>query len=97
MRGSRSDDFEVLGVLGRVAPYDVSDVDVDVPPADTDELVERAATLLLVLPPNQRRSTIEQLLSADDPERARRAVDTLIASAYVVEDAAGRLRRAARA
>lgn len=56
------------------------------------ELVERAATLLRVLPGVPRRDTIEHLLAADDPYRARRAVDALIETAFAAEDEAGRLR-----
>ena len=60
-----------------------------------DELVEKAATLLLVMPSNQRRETIQELLSPNDPDRGRRAVDALIDAAFATEDHAGRLRRIA--
>jgi glycerol dehydrogenase-like iron-containing ADH family enzyme len=93
VRGVETEEFHVAGISDRVSPY-VDCVGVDDLSADSDELVERAATLLVVMPPNQRRSTIEQLLAPHDPERARRAVDALIESAYAVEDDAGHLRRA---
>jgi hypothetical protein len=59
-----------------------------------DELVERAATLLSVMPRNQLRATIEHLLAPDDLERGRRAVDVLIDTAFAIEDETGHLRRA---
>ena len=58
------------------------------------ELVERAVTLLRVMPGPPRRRTIEHLLAADDPYRARRAVDALIDASFATEDDAGRLRLA---
>ena len=93
MRGATTDEFRAAGVSERVAAYDISaDAVVDLARSQ-DELVERAATLLLVMPPNQRRSTIEWLLSPDNPERGRRAIDALIESALVLEDEAGLLHR----
>ncbi|HET8969095.1 MAG TPA: hypothetical protein VFN06_06680 [Gaiellaceae bacterium] len=65
--------------------------DEDVDP----ELVERAATLLSVMPRNQLRKTIESLLSPHDLERGRQAVDALIDAAFAVEDETGHLRRLA--
>ena len=96
-RARDADRFEIDDVAERLALYDLS-----YPPAlaqgaaeDDDDLVERAATLLLVMPRNQQRTTIEGLLSPNDPERGRRAVDALIESAFAAEDTAGRLRRIA--
>ncbi len=87
------DRFEVHGVAERLASYAFS------PPRGTSntelgdpELVERAATLLLVMPPNQSRETIEELLSPNDRERGRQAVDALIDAALAAEDEAGHLR-----
>ena len=95
-RARDADRFEIDDVAERLALYDLS-----YPPAlaqgaaEDDDLVERAATLLLVMPRNQPRATIEGLLSPNDPERGRRAVDALIESAFAAEDTAGRLRRIA--
>ena len=57
------------------------------------ELMQRAALLLKVMPRNQRRETIEEIVSPNDPERGRLAVDALIDSAFVTVDEAGHLRR----
>ena len=92
-RAADVDEFQVVGVSERVAPYDFSAANCDASDVPADELVEKAATLLRVMPPNQLRSAIEALLSPNDPERGHRAVDALIASAFVVEDDTGRLRR----
>jgi hypothetical protein len=62
-----------------------------------DELGERAVTFLAVMPPRQRRATIEGLVSPNDPERGRRAVDALIEGAFVAEDERGCLRLLATA
>jgi len=83
-----------IGVAERLAPYDFSEV----PGLGTDgradpELVEKAAALLTVMPPNQRRETIEDLLSPHDPWRGQCAVDALIATGFAAEDDAGHLRR----
>ena len=59
---------------------------------DTGEFPKQAATLLLVMPPNQSRETIEELLSPNDRERGRQAVDALIDAALAAEDGAGHLR-----
>ena len=94
MTGAREvDRFEVHGVAERLASYafaphrGTSKVELGDP-----ELVERAATLLLVMPPNQSRETIEELLSPNDRERGRQAVDALIDAALAAEDGAGHLR-----
>ena len=95
MRRAESDGFELTGVSERLAPYDFAGADdVETLGSRDDDLVERAATLLLVMPRNQRRKTIEELISPNDGERARRAVDALIESAFAFEDEAGFLRRA---
>jgi hypothetical protein len=93
-RGTGTEGFVAQGIADRVASYECDHVD-EQPPAEQveDELVEKAATLLLVMPPNQPRRTIEQLVSPHDPVRGERAVAALIESAFAVEDAKGRLRR----
>ena len=95
-RSQDADRFHVTGFAERLAPYDVSCFPTVAEHEEVDgDLVERAATLLLVMPRNQRRETIEGLLSPNDPERGRRAVDALIDAAFATEDTAGRLRRIA--
>jgi hypothetical protein len=94
-RASVTDTFEVADVAGRLAPYgiaDTADSVEEVPADDVDELVERGMTLLRVMPA-QKRGTVEDLLSPNDPEKGRRAVDALIESAFAAEDESGRLRR----
>ena len=87
MRRSRQvDEFEVTGVAERLTPYSVSRL-------DSTELLEKAVTLLSFTPRNLRRQTVENLLAPNDPERGRRVVDALIASALATEDPYGRLRR----
>jgi hypothetical protein len=54
-----------------------------------DDLLERAATLVAVMPPRQRRATIEELVCPHDPERGRHAVDALIEGAFAAEDERG--------
>ena len=63
-------------------------------PVVLDELMQRVVTLLVVMPRNQRRETIEELVSPHDPGRAQRAVDALIEAEIVTEDDTGVLRRA---
>lgn len=96
-RARVQDVFEVADVAERLAPYEtVREVDpVEPSDADVDELVERAATLLLVMPANQKRETMEDLLSPNDRDKGRRAVDALIESAFATEDESGRLHRLA--
>jgi hypothetical protein len=91
-RHARTSDETLVNVSERLAAYEVSSVPglSRFEPTE-DELVERAATLLHVMP-CQRRETLEDLLSPHDPERGRRAVDALINAALAVEDHAGRLR-----
>jgi hypothetical protein len=88
-------EFQTSGIAERLGVYETSHV----PSLDHDEsadveLVERAATLLSVMPRNQLRATIEQLLAPDNLERGRRAVDALIETAFAIEDETGHLRRA---
>jgi hypothetical protein len=90
------DQFHVTGVAERLTPYETSKVpDLTEEEAVDTELVERAATLLTVMPRNQLRKTIEGLLSPHDLERGRLAVDALIDAAFAAEDDAGHLRRIA--
>jgi hypothetical protein len=97
VRGRKDQDrFEVTGVAERLAPYETSEQNVL---ADVDrvepELVERAATLLAVMPANQLRATIERLLSPNDLERGRLAIDALIDAAFAIEDETGHIRKVA--
>jgi hypothetical protein len=95
LRRKVKEQFRVEGIAGRVSDYDVAHVEpIATPETVEDELVERAVTLLLVLP-SERRETIEALVSPHDAQRGRAAVDALIAAAVVVEDDRGRLRRVA--
>ena len=92
MRGRTEDaEFHVAGVADRLTPYGVQalpELDAEAP---DPELVERAATLLVVMP-RQLRTTVEHLLAPHDPERGRRAIDALVAASLVVEDDTGHLR-----
>jgi hypothetical protein len=85
----------VDGVAERLAAYEaVTHVEeVDESDGVDSELLERGVRLLLIMPGRPRRETVESLLSPNDPERGRRAVDALIESAYAAEDDAGRIRR----
>ena len=95
-RSQRVDEFEVRGVADRLLPYGVSEQEpVDHDEETEDELVEKAVTLLRFMPRNQPRETVEDLLSPDDPQKGRRAVDALIEAALATVDAQGRLRRIA--
>jgi hypothetical protein len=81
-------------VAERVASYTYTHVEGARDPGTAEEdLVEKAATLLLVMPPNQPRKKIEELVAPHDRERGERAVAALIESAFAFEDADGRLRR----
>jgi hypothetical protein len=95
-RSRNADRFEVTDVAERLAPYNISHVPSVPEPEQADsDLVEKAVTLLSVMPRNQRRETLEGLVSPNDPERGRRAVDALIDAAFAAEDTTGRLRRIA--
>ena len=87
MRASRRASVATRRRRWPLRPADVDDAD--------EELVERAATLLSVMPRNPLRATIENLLSPDDLERGRRALDALIDSAFAIEDETGHIRRTA--
>lgn len=93
-RPHATDDFRVTDVADRLGPYETSHVpSVDGDDRADPELVERAATLLSVMPRNQLRATIESLLDPNDLERGRRAVDALIDAAFAIEDETGHIRR----
>ena len=95
MRGRtpQVDQFEVSGVAERLAPYGAANVPDVSENAEVDgELLERAATLLAVMPRNQLRKTIEELLSPNDLERGRQAIDALIDAAFAIEDETGHVR-----
>ena len=82
-----------VNVAERLAPYELLRPSTATLHENVEgDLVERAATLLVVMPRNQHRQTIEELLAPNDPEKGRRAVDALIEAAYASEDDAGRLR-----
>jgi hypothetical protein len=86
-------DEHEFDVADRLRAYEVSEVpDCSGLGQADDELVQRAATLLRVMPASQRRETIEELLAPHDPGRGRRAVDALIDAALAAEDDSGRLR-----
>ena len=92
-RAQRVDEFQVSGVAERLAQYEAPTVpDVNENAEVDGELVERAATLLAVMPRNQLRKTIEELLSPNDLERGRKAIDALIDAAFAVEDETGHVR-----
>ena len=101
MRGRKDkDQFEVTGVAQRLAAYGASEPEMTVEVELEDdaydaELVERGARLLAVMPRRQLRATIEDLLSPDDRERGRRAVDALIDAAFAIEDETGHIRKVA--
>lgn len=96
---TRSED--VADVAKRLRPYldaphsrgeNAPDPDAHQASPMLDDLTERAATLVAVMPPRQRRATIEELVCPHDPERGRRAVDALIEGLFVAEDERGCLR-----
>ena len=101
MRGRKDkDQFEVTGVAERLAAYGASEPEMTVEVELEDdaydaELVERGARLLAVMPRRQLRATLEDLLSPDDRERGRRAVDALIDAAFAIEDETGHIRKVA--
>ena len=92
LRAQEADQFEVGGVAERLAPYELSRFKPrsDAEGVDSD-LVEKAVTLLKIMPLNQHRETVESLVSPDDPQQGRRAVDALIDAALVTEDEQGHL------
>jgi hypothetical protein len=94
-RAQSTDEYEVSGVTSRLDAYETPEVSVDTSTEADPELVERAATLLAVMPRNQLRATIEDLLAPHDRDKGRRAVDALIDAAFAIEDETGHLRRIA--
>lgn len=96
MRRSRKlEEFEVRGVADRLLAYEIaSSPAIEDADGVESELLERAVTLLRFIPRNQPRERVEKLLSPNDPERGRRAVDALIDAALVTQDERGRLCRA---
>jgi hypothetical protein len=94
-RAREAEEFQVSEVASRLDVYGSPDASVESETEAEPELVERAATLLAVMPRNQLRATIEDLLSPNDRERGRRAVDALIDKAFAIEDETGHLRRIA--
>ncbi len=81
------------GVAERLASYETSKPKVFTHHGSADaELVERAATLLAVMPRNQLRATIEGLLSPHDLDKGREAIDALIDAAFAAEDETGHVR-----
>jgi hypothetical protein len=95
VRTKRTDDYWVTGVAERLGAYETAQVPSLEDDTADDELVERAATLLSVMPRNQLRATIESLVSPNDLERGRRAIDALIDAAFAIEDETGHIRRVA--
>ena len=90
---AHEEEFQVTSVAARLEAYESPSVAVEGADESEPELIERAATLLAVMPRNQLRETIEDLLSPNDHERGRRAVDALIERAFAIEDETGHLRR----
>jgi hypothetical protein len=92
---TRTDVEEYVDIAARLRPYldapadDESQLAVDAGP--DAELMERAVNLLARMPRNQRRETIEDLLSPYDLDQGRSVVDALIEAALVGEDDSGRL------
>ena len=95
-RAEKDDEFEVGGLAARVARYGASrPAPMRLHEPSEDDLTEKAATLIKLMPRNQHRETIELILSPNDPHRGRRAVDALIDAAVIAEDDRGRIRRVA--
>jgi hypothetical protein len=93
-RSRNVDQFEVRGVADRLLAYETApSLRLEHDDAIEAELLERAVTLLTYLPRNQLREKVEKLLSPNDSQRARRAVDALIDAGFVTEDERGRLCR----
>lgn len=91
-RAQRADEFTIGGVAQRLAPYELSVFNPLLDSEGVDSgLVAKAVTLLKVMPRNQHRETLENLLSPNDPQQGRRALDALIDAALVTEDEQGHL------
>lgn len=99
MTRTRTDAEKYVDIAERLRPYLDAHIDDesqrapdDAPDAELlNELMERAVTLLARMPRNQRRETIEDLLSPYDLAQGRGAVDALIEAAFVAEDDTGHL------
>jgi hypothetical protein len=92
LRTQEVDQFEVSGLAERLAPYELSRFKRPSAAEEVDSpLLETAVMLLRIMPPNQHRKTFANLLSPDDPQQGRRAVDALIEAALVTEDDQGHL------
>lgn len=95
-RNNRTEDERYVSLETRLRPFlgeaSTGDESRSVPGAALDaelideRVLERALNLLMFMPRNQRRETIEDLLYPEDHERGRRAVDALIKAAYIAED-----------
>lgn len=92
-RRTSADSYSVVGIAEKLAPYETDEPHVDTDDAVEPELAERAATLLAVMPRNQLRETVERLVSPNDLERGRRAIDALIDAAFAIEDETGHIRK----
>jgi hypothetical protein len=92
---TRTDAEEYVDIAERLSEYIEASIDDEsqhaADAALDAELMERAMNLLARMPRNQRRETIEDLLSPHDLAQGRSAVDALIEAAFVVEDDTGRL------
>jgi hypothetical protein len=96
---TRTDAEEYVDIAERLRPYLDTRIDDESPRApdaapDAElltEFMERAVNLLARMPRNQRRETIEDLLSPYDLAQGRYTVDALIEAAFVVEDDTGHL------
>ena len=93
MRRKERDEFRVTGVVERLTAYETTDVVVPEGDEADPELVERAATLLAVMPRHQLRSTVERMVAPNDLEKGRKAIDALIDAAFAIEDETGHIRR----
>ena len=95
MTRTRTDVGEYVDIAERLRPYLDASIDDESQrardAAPDAELMERAVNLLGRMPRNQRRETIEDLLSPNDLAQGRRVVDALIEAAFVAEDDSGRL------
>ena len=92
MRRSRKvEEFEVRGVADRLSAYGSQPEPAGHYDETDDDLLEKAVTLLRFMPRNQPRETVEDLLSPNDPQKGRLAVDALIEAALATVDAQGRL------
>ena len=71
-RAQEAEQFEVSGVAERLAPYELSRFKPQSDDEGVDsDLVEKAVTLLKVMPLNQHRETVANLVSPKDPQEGR--------------------------